>query len=301
MNGTGRISFLTLILAALLLAASGRTAGDDLLSQVRTCEDLRTLAAAIDAYSIESNFFPSSDRVLLPSDRLAPLLGTRHAPEANPLDPWGNPYLYWSNRKAFLLIGTGFDGQPDKNYVAALAEDLDATDALANLCSKADPAPGADVVFAAGQFCKLPPEVAFGKAGQTFSEADRQALTMKNIRIVATTVEEYSIDNNVYAVLSRGATGVSALKPLVVPIYAKDLPVADGWGQGLLYWSNGDHYVIQSQVAGMDLDYAATLADSPQFEERVKEICKGATSDPRADIVFIDGQFCQWPTGQTGD
>ena len=301
MNGSGQLVSLGAVLVSLAASAPGGTNGGDKHRQVRTFEDIRTLATAIEAYSINNNFYPRSDRALLDDDQLAGMLGSEYMRESPPVDPWGNPYLYWSNHREYLLLGTGQDGRPDKDYAGRLVETQEAKATLASFCENADPAPGADVIYTSGRFCKLPPDVAYAKAGQAFSEADRQALTMKNIRAVATSVEEYSIDNNIYPVLSRGATGVSALKPVVEPTYIRDLPIADGWGQGLLYWSNGDHYLIQSQVAGMDRDYAAQLADSQKIETAIEEICKGATDSPEADILYIDGRFCQWPAGQTPD
>jgi hypothetical protein len=280
-------------------APSTPTATDDSdrHAQVRTCEDIRALAAAIEAYAIDNNIYPGSDRQLFSNERLAGMLES-DLEKAPHLDPWGNPYLYWSNHREYLLLGTGRDGQPDKDYAASLVETQETKATLASICDHADPAPGADVVYSGGRFCKLPPEVAYAKAGKPFSEADRQALTMKNIRAAATSVEEYAIDNTIYPVLFRGSAMLSMLKPLVEPNYIKDLPVADGWGQGMLYWSNGDHYVIQSQVAGMDRDYGADLTSAKDIKAAIKETCLGATDNPRADIVFIDGQFCQWPAGQ---
>ena len=287
---------LILVVAAAVLP---ETTERDRYSQVKSCSDMRVLAAAIDAYATDNKFYPSSDRQLLSDERLGAILGSSYLPAKPQLDPWGNPYLYWSNHHEYFLLGTGGDGQQDMDYLAALGETQEARIVtLASLCERADPAPGADIVYTGGRFCKLPTEVAYGSPGKSFSEADRQALTMKNIRAAATSVEEYAIDNNIYPVLVRGSAMVGSLKPLLEPNYIKVLPVADGWGQGMLYWSNGDHYVIQSQVAGMDRDYGHYLGDAKDVEVAIKEICKGATDDPRADIVFIDGRFCQWPTGQ---
>lgn len=306
MDRPGRlVAFLAALTSLLALevrsapSAPSGSDGADKHSQVKTCEDLRTLATAIEAYAIDNNFYPGSDREILDSDKIVGLLGSKYLREAPQLDPWGNPYLFWSNHREYLLLDTGRDGRPDKDYAASLVETQDIKPTLASFCDRADPAPGADVVYTGGRFCGLPPDVAYAKADKPFTEADRQALTMKNIRAVATSVEEYAIDNNIYPVLVRGAAMVSTLKPLVEPNYIKDLPVTDGWGQGTLYWSNGDHYVVQSQVAGMDRDYGLILASAKEIDAAIKEICTGATDDPRADILFIDGQFCRWPAGQT--
>ena len=305
MSGPGKLVVSIAALTSLLVmgvrsapSAPAGSDGGDRHFQVRACEDLRTLATAIEAYAIDNNFYPDSDRELLDNDRVTGLLGPKYLREPPQLDPWGNPYLYWSNHREYLLLDTGRDGRTDKDYAAILMETQETKATVTSICDRADPAPGADVVFTGGRFCRLPPDVAYAKAGQPFSEADRQALTMKNIRAAATSVEEYAIDNNIYPVLVRGSAMVSTLRPLVEPNYIKELPAADGWGQGMLYWSNGDHYVIQSQVAGMDRDYGAILGSAKEVEAAIKEICTGATDNPRADIVFIDGRFCQWPAGQ---
>ena len=125
----------------------------------------------------------------------------------------------------------------------------------------------------------------------------KQKRSMADMRSAGTAAEAYAVDFNHYPAAaaitlpsglsmptaSFGDTNTSFNKQLA-PTYIRVLPLTDGWQSWFLY-STGttvqQHYVIAS--AGKD---GATVA-----------FVGGETTDFNADIVFVDGQFLQYPAG----
>ena len=107
----------------------------------------------------------------------------------------------------------------------------------------------------------------------------KQKRSMADIRSLGTAVEEYSIDNNVYPVAADMAT----LEGIVEPVYIRTAPLQDGWGRDFVVASTNVTYSIGS--GGKD---GGTLT-----------ACTGAPTCGDFDdaIIFVDGQFVQWPEG----
>ncbi len=111
----------------------------------------------------------------------------------------------------------------------------------------------------------------------------KQKRTMADMRSVGTAIESYAVDNNFYpkGMASVDASGVTTH---VSPIYIKTVPATDGWSN---VWdidsdANGTEYTITSIAKD------ATAEGSPTG---------GTTGDFDCDILFVDGQFFQWPQG----
>ena len=108
----------------------------------------------------------------------------------------------------------------------------------------------------------------------------KQKRTMADLRSVGTAVEAYAVDNNFYptSTTTAGAEGV------LEPIYIKNMPLVDGWNNGMLYIgiATGVDYTVKS--TGKD----GAVEGSP---------AGGQTNDFDCDILFIGGQFVQWPEG----
>ncbi len=119
---------------------------------------------------------------------------------------------------------------------------------------------------------------------------------MADARSIATAAEAYAVDVNrypaaagVYSLPSGFGTTIpttTLLQPIQLalqPTYIRILPLKDGWNSWFLYSqvSNQQDYLIAS--AGKD-GVVATFIGGP-------------TTDFNADIVFADGQFCQFPEG----
>ena len=109
----------------------------------------------------------------------------------------------------------------------------------------------------------------------------KQKRTMADIRSIGTAVEAYAVDNNFYPT----ASNIGNLEGVIEPIYIKNLPETDGWANAMVYApaaSAGEGYTVRSP--GKD----GAAEGSP---------AGGTTSDFDCDIIFVDGQFFQWPQG----
>ena len=112
----------------------------------------------------------------------------------------------------------------------------------------------------------------------------KQKRTMADIRSVATAVESYSVDWNFYP---RVASGVaySMLSTYLQPTYIKKIPRNDGWSRPIFWMGTtvGSDYTLYSMGKN-------GAAEQGQWKNQ-------ATTDFGQDIVFVDGQFYQWPEG----
>ena len=128
----------------------------------------------------------------------------------------------------------------------------------------------------------------------------KQKRTMGDMRTAGTGAEAYAVDFNHYPAAAGytkpgnitipptatfGAPGASAttLNGQTTPTYVRVLPLSDGWNSFFRYGNgnNEQDYVIYSN--GKD-GAAGTLS-------------WGETTNFNDDIVFVDGQFVQYPAG----
>ena len=107
----------------------------------------------------------------------------------------------------------------------------------------------------------------------------KQKRTMADMRSIGTAIESYSIDFSHYPTASDAATMAGILEP----VYIKKMPLTDGW--------RADFQVNSATTTGYTIEsYAKQNADGADTG--------GPTTDFTEDILFIDGQFVQWPEGQ---
>ena len=111
----------------------------------------------------------------------------------------------------------------------------------------------------------------------------KQKRTMADMRSIATAVESYSVDWNFYPKVTDGQVYTS-LRDYLQPTYIKKIPANDGWNRPIEWMGSnaGDGYTLVSY--GKDGAETGTWVNA-------------ATTDFSADIVFVDGQFYQWPEG----
>ena len=120
----------------------------------------------------------------------------------------------------------------------------------------------------------------------------KQKRTMSDMRALATAVEAYAVDNNVYpaatcnaGLFTNGTYNTLALTSFtnLTPTYIAQPPKTDGWGHFMLYAidATSNNYAILS--FGRD---NATSA-----------INCGTTTNFNDDILYSDGTFIQWPEG----
>ena len=120
----------------------------------------------------------------------------------------------------------------------------------------------------------------------------KQKRTMSDMRALATAVEAYAVDNNVYpaAACNPGLFTNGTYNPLNVnsftnltPTYISQPPKTDGWGNFMLYALGGGSNTYAILSYGRD---NATTA-----------IVCGTTTNFNDDILYADGTFVQWPEG----
>jgi general secretion pathway protein G len=119
----------------------------------------------------------------------------------------------------------------------------------------------------------------------------KQKRTMSDMRALATAVEAYAVDNNVYPAATcnaglfttTGAQLTTASFTNLTPTYIAQPPKTDGWGNFMIYGlgPGAQAYMIRSYGR----DNAATTINC------------GTTTNFNDDIVYSNGTFIQWPEG----
>ena len=110
----------------------------------------------------------------------------------------------------------------------------------------------------------------------------KQKRTMSDIRSVGTAVESYAVDTNIYP-----SGNLAAVQGVLSPNYIKTMPARDGWSNALV-WTDGatanQGYTVGS---GGKNGGALTVVGTG-----------GGTRNFNDAIIFVDGQFVQYPEGQ---
>jgi len=115
----------------------------------------------------------------------------------------------------------------------------------------------------------------------------QQKRTMADIRSVATAVESFAVDENRYPA-QRQLGLIGEIAGRLEPTYIRTLPRVDAWGGRLLYWSDGEDYLIVS--GGQDL--------MPETDLRgLRALEAGPSQGGDEDIVYSGGRFVRWPEG----
>ncbi len=126
----------------------------------------------------------------------------------------------------------------------------------------------------------------------------KQKRTMADMRSLATSIEAYAVDNNVYPPGAACASGLftsigsimnDSSFTCLTPTYIAQPPKTDGW-QRFMYYNvsaPGDNYNLVSY--GRDGLLGPNGADANNY-------C-GSTTDFNDDIVYSNGTFLSWPEG----
>lgn len=121
----------------------------------------------------------------------------------------------------------------------------------------------------------------------------KQKRTMSDMRALATAVEAYAVDNNVYPVSTGGCAGLYTTVGAALttgsftrlqPTYIAQPPRQDGWGRFLYYSVDaaGNNYNLASSGRNTNTPAAGNC---------------GTTTDFNDDILYSNGTFIQWPEG----
>jgi len=118
--------------------------------------------------------------------------------------------------------------------------------------------------------------------------------TLRDIRSVVLSVGAFEFDNGVVPGPTDGLVTAEFLRHHVEPTYIASLPVADGWGNALRYWSDGTRFIVAS--VGVD-----GVTDRPYAGVTAAELGDGGD-----DIVVIDGNVAAvppylWPVIRMGE
>ena len=119
----------------------------------------------------------------------------------------------------------------------------------------------------------------------------KQKRTMADMRTLATAVESYNVDNNVYptaacpnsAFTATGAQLTETSFPGLTPTYLAEPPRIDGWGRYFYYYLDSANFQYNIRSLGRD--------------GALSSVNCGTTTDFNDDIVYADGSFVQWPEG----
>jgi type II secretion system protein G len=125
----------------------------------------------------------------------------------------------------------------------------------------------------------------------------KQKRTMGDMRSAGTAAEAYAVDFNHYPAAAGytlptgvsfsgttfgSATAASSFNGQVTPTYIRVLPLSDGWQSYFFYSPGPQMYGILS--AGKD-------------GAKDGSVIGGETTDFNNDIIFVNGQFVQYPAG----
>lgn len=262
---------------SLTLLALSRAAGVPVVAQeqplpldrptVFTLQAVSSIVVSLDAYRTDHGAYPGSEGAFVDAQFLVAQLSPAYIRELPILDGWGNPFRYASDGTDVAVLSAGPDGNPDRAYPG-----LDAFEPIEGA--------GDDLVWSEGHLVICPESIG------RLERLGGQKRTMADLRSIGTAIEAHRIDRGSYPA-TDGYVAVATIRARVEPFYIRSLPLADAWGNTLLYRSDGQSYRIVSN--GWD-----GKADRPY-----DEVVAGTTTQMFAsDIVFGDGEFLQRPEGE---
>jgi type II secretory pathway pseudopilin PulG len=111
------------------------------------------------------------------------------------------------------------------------------------------------------------------------TDAEKATATMSAMRSIATAVEAYAVDHNVYPAGNKIEDATAA----VGTIYIRVMPEKDGWGTTFRYWSDGAKYRIVSCGSDAKCD-----------ESTWTEVSKDPLPSYAADAVYQNGSFLRF-------
>jgi len=110
-------------------------------------------------------------------------------------------------------------------------------------------------------------------------DLSRSSRTMVDLRSMAMTIEAYHIDHG----FLPSAASAAALAEIVEPVYIRELPRRDGWG---------NLFVVSSGATGYTIGSGGKDGGAPYMVG-----AGGPLDDFNDPIVLIDGEFVQWHAG----
>jgi hypothetical protein len=222
----------------------------------KTRLEMRVAEAVLHAYE-ENGGKPveMDDGPISPRD-LQEKLGSPYGERLPSKDGWGRALRYWRSHDQWMITSSGPDGRDDPGMSAPITDRLVWVD---------------DIVLVGKKF--LSPS----------------SVMMSTLRTLGTAIEAYAVDKDLYPGPTNGLVPVSEVERALVPIYLRELPKRDAWGNAILYYSDARSYLLVSLGSDgkPDAEYDPRTAGWGQG--------KGETASPQSDLLFVNGQFTQWP------
>jgi len=273
-------TFLALCIAAATTTVPAAAPEPTLDPATRTMILMRAAGAVLMGYSETGRPLAEPEQKLILGSTVGARIGPELARWLPVKDGWGRPLRFRFLDDEIIVISFGADGLPDLPY----DEPVDPT--AKPPVRLLESSPDRDIILVNDEFAQKP---------ETPRSSAEQAL--REIRSIGTAMESFAVDNDRYPGPTSGLKTIGIVAGDLEPTYIKELPRVDPWGEPYWVWSNGKSYVIVSggSDAALDRGYLAGDAAAPDLEKGVE------TSDPKADIVFLDGQFVRYPDAKIAE
>ena len=270
----------TILLVVVLMPALAEAAGEQDPEYSESSEALETVLNLRIIDSVLTTLLGSEDRIEMPAGwfdlhdlvKQAPRLYRERIPFK---DGWNEDYLCLLLNENVIVLSKGQNGEH---------EFLKSVETLEDIKREFEGVPdfGDDLALAVGEGGEIinQPKVKLGVSKRA----------MADMRSIATAVESFAIDNNVYPDQGGGLARLDVLQGMLQPLYIKVLPMLDPWGEPFLYWSDGSQYILVSSGSDRLFDRSYPLgAGAPDGDGYL-----GASQSWETDLVFVNGQFVQW-------
>ena len=87
----------------------------------RAADELRAIGTALELFAVDTNVYPAT-RGLQTIDAIVAYLEGLYVKTVPRLDPWGRPYLVWSDGSSYLVVAAGEDGIIAQPYEGGLLD-----------------------------------------------------------------------------------------------------------------------------------------------------------------------------------
>jgi len=130
------------------VAYRGPASQSELLRQAM--RELRSMGTACESFAVDNNVYPGPVQPIDSVGRIETVVEPWYIRVLPIIDPWGNPYLFWSDTTHYAIVSYGPDGMPDYPYASWSRTEFVAlhTGPTARF--------GQDLVFASGAFVQWP-------------------------------------------------------------------------------------------------------------------------------------------------
>ena len=188
-------------------------------------------------------------------------------------DGWGHPIRIGASDHELLLLSAGADGRPE------IERPSDSYDRVTIRERGID-----DLVLGAN-----------GSLVRSRAIFGTQKRTMAHLRSLATAIESYAIDNDVYPSISGFGTAED-LQHLIEPIYIRSTPLRDGWNRPIYVRAGRDGYWLISAGHDGTLDVSYDRMSDQDVLDWLEE-SGGTFRSQDGDIVMRNDRFVRWPEG----